>query len=133
VIVTIDHAPQRKRARRRAMVVVVVPLVLSFGASVDHAAAQTAVTEPEVQIGEARAIERPAPAAAAAGVPSHDAAGVAVAGIAIARSAPPVAAKLPSDPTASNAAALAVGGLGAVALLGGLWQLLRRRRYDLLA
>jgi hypothetical protein len=112
--------------------VVVVPFVLSFGASVDHAAAQTVVSEPEVQIGEARAIERPAPAAAA-GVPSHDAPGVAVAGIAIARSAPPVAAKLPSDPTASNAAALAVGGLGTVALLGGLWQLLRRRRYDLLA
>jgi hypothetical protein len=117
------------RARCRA-VAISASIVLSFAGGVGQAAAQTAAVEPEVQIGEARAIERTNASASAA--QSHDAAGVAVAGIAIARPATVVTAAVTGD-TTSNAPAIVVGSVGAVVLLAGVWQLLRRRRYDLLA
>jgi hypothetical protein len=125
--VTIERSTRHSCRRVRACALSIA-VAVSLGLGVEQAAAQTAVVEPEVQIGEARAVERPAPAAP---TQSHEVTGVAVAGIAIARPAP-VASPISSGSSASNAAAIAVGGVGAVALLAGSWQLVRRRRYDLL-
>ena len=96
------------------------------------ASAETTPTEPEVQIGEARSMERSAPPPAVA-PEAHDVAGVAVAGIAIARSAPPLGRPAaPDAPEASTFAIVFVSSCGAVTLSAALWQLTRRRRHALL-
>lgn len=96
------------------------------------ASADAAPIEPEVQIGEARSLERAAPPATVASE-AHDVAGVAVAGIAIARPAPTLGRPAaPASPEASLFAIVFVSSCGAVTLSAALWQLTRRRRHALL-
>jgi hypothetical protein len=123
---------RRSHRRRARLAAVVIAIGASIGAGGIGQAVAQAANEPEVQIGEGRSIERPAPPTTVVG-DVNDVAGVAVAGIAIARSAPPVARHVaPQAPDASPFAVVVVGTCGAITLSAALWQLTRRRRHALL-
>ena len=129
--VTTHRSPQRNCARRGAILVAIGALL--SGVSLEHAAATATTAEPAVQIGESRSIERSESTAAAdtAGtVQSDDSApvGVAVAGVAIARGAAPVAYRLDTNigHGSPNPLALLIGLSAEATMIAWLWNRSRR-------
>jgi hypothetical protein len=128
--VTTYRSWQRQCARLGAIFIAISALWSVV--TIEPAAASVATDEPPVQIGESRSIERPEstvpPAKEAV---DASVAGVAVAGVAIARDAPPVAYRMDLDAAAdgTNPLPFFVGGLFVVAaIVGVLHRRLRRLR-----
>ena len=118
---------QRSYARFGAYLVVITALLSVL--LLDHAAATATTDEPQVQIGESRSVER-----SESSVPNNAAvtddstvAGVAVAGVAIARDAP-VAYRLDTDVANRhpNPLALLIGLSAEATMIAWLWNRSRR-------
>ena len=124
--VTTHRFRQRGYARLGAFFVAVGTLLSVL--SLDHAAATTTTAEPQVQIGESRSVER-----SESNVPNNavtddsTVAGVAVAGVAIARDAP-VAYRLDTDVANRhpNPLALLIGLSAEATMIAWLWNRSRR-------
>ena len=124
--VTTHRFRQRGYARLGAFFVAVGALLSVL--SLDHAAATTTTAEPQVQIGESRSVER-----SESNVPNNavtddsTVAGVAVAGVAIARDAP-VAYRLDTDVANRhpNPLALLIGLSAEATMIAWLWNRSRR-------
>jgi hypothetical protein len=108
--VTTTRSSQRRLARLGAIVVVTGASISAL--TVETASATATTLEPQVQIGESRAIERSTPTVTVSAADGHDdGVSVAVAGVALARAAPPVNRRFESD--------LADNGTKALVLLAG--------------
>ena len=102
-----NRSSQRHAARLGAIVVVIGAFLSAL--TVETASATETTLEPQVQIGESRSIERTTPPVTFnTAEPSHanEAVGVEVAGVAIARAAPPAADRL--NPGLANGGTVAL-------------------------
>ncbi|MEO8698300.1 MAG: hypothetical protein ABI658_32705, partial [Acidimicrobiales bacterium] len=123
------HRSWQRPGARLGAIFVAISALLSV-VTIDNASATVSSDEPAVQIGESRSIERSeSTVAPAAQTVDSSVAGVAVAGVAIARDAPPIAYRLdmtiPDDGT--NPLPFFVGGLCVVAaIVAALYLRVRR-------
>jgi hypothetical protein len=121
------HRSRQRNCARLGAIFVVLGALLSVVA-LEQAAAAVTTAEPAVQIGESRSVERSESAAGgdtadAVGPDDSAVAGVAVAGVAIVRDAPPVAYRLDTDIANRhpNPLALLIGLGVETVMIASLW------------